>query len=133
VKAESAALWIPPGGTELTAAEEVGLEDLLVEAAGRSVADTVMAISGQLEEAHPGEPHFYLSLFGTHSSHRGAGLGMRLLRENLARIDALGAAAYLESSNPANNARYASAGFTPRSEIVTATGQVVTTMWRSPR
>jgi hypothetical protein len=51
----------------------------------------------------------------------------------LARIDALGAAAYLESTNPANNGRYHSAGFAPRAEITMPTGHVVTTMWRPAR
>ncbi|WP_434593960.1 hypothetical protein [Streptomyces sp. A5-4] len=58
---------------------------------------------------------------------------MGLLAESLVRIDAHGAPAYLESSNPANIARYESAGFTARDEITTATGHVVTTMWRPAR
>ena len=130
---EAAAVWIPPGGTELTGEEEAGLEELLVQAAGPDVAQAVLAISDQLEAAHPAEPCFYLSLLGTHDRHRGRGLGMGLLAESLARIDALGAPAYLESSNPANNARYERAGFTARDQIVIATGHVVTTMWRPAR
>lgn len=55
---------------------------------------------------------------------------MGLLTESLTRIDALGAPAYLESSNPVNNGRYQSVGFVPRDQITTATGHVVTTMWR---
>jgi len=58
---------------------------------------------------------------------------MGLLAGTLARIDALGAAAYLESTNPANNGRYHSAGFAPRAEITMPTGHVVTTMWRPAR
>ena len=127
---ESAAIWIPTGGTELTEAEAAGLDDFLVDVCGRSTADGIQAILDQLEEHHPAEPHYYLSLLGTHTDHRGSGLGMGLLRQNLDRIDAVGMPAYLESSNPANNGRYASAGFAPRDEIVTASGHVVTTMWR---
>lgn len=58
---------------------------------------------------------------------------MGLLRENLARIDALGMPAYLESSNPTNNDRYESVGFAPQQELVMPSGQVVTTMWRPKR
>jgi hypothetical protein len=47
--------------------------------------------------------------------------------------DALGATAYLESTNPANNQRYINAGFEPRGEITMATGRIVTTMWRPAR
>jgi hypothetical protein len=36
----------------------------------------------------------------------------------------------LESSNPANLARYQSVGFTARDTITSATGHIVTTMWR---
>jgi len=130
---EAAAVWIPPGGTELTPEEEGGLEELLTRTAGAEVAEAILTIGGQLEQAHPSEPCFYLTLLGVHDDHRGKGLGMGLLAESLARIDAQGAPAYLESSNPANIARYRSVGFTPRDTITIATGHVVTTMWRPAR
>lgn len=130
---EAAAVWIPPGGTELTPQEETGVEDLLTHAAGNQVAKAILTIFGQLEAAHPHEPCFYLSLLGTHSRHRGKGLGMGLLAESLARIDTLSAPSYLESSNPANITRYQSLGFAARDTITTATGHIVTTMWRSAR
>jgi GNAT superfamily N-acetyltransferase len=130
---EAAAVWIPPGGTELTPEEEGGLEELLTRTAGAEVAEAILTIGGQLEQAHPSEPCFYLTLLGVHDDHRGKGLGMGLLAESLARIDAQGAPAYLESSNPANLARYRSVGFTPRDTITIATGHVVTTMWRPAR
>jgi GNAT superfamily N-acetyltransferase len=127
---ESVAVWIPPEGSELTEDEANGLDAFLVDLVGRDTADSILAIYDQFERATPAEPHFYLSLLATHDRHRGRGLGMDLLRDSLTRIDALGAPAYLESSNPANNARYASVGFRPVDEFVTPTGQVVTTMWR---
>lgn len=130
---EAAAVWIPPNGTELTPHEEAGLEELLTQAAGTEAAKAILAIYAQLEAAHPTEPCFYLTLLGVHDNHRGKGLGMGLLAESLVRIDALGVPAYLESSNPANIARYQRAGFIPRDEITTATGHVVTTMWRPAR
>ena len=130
---EAAAVWIPPGGTELTPREEDGLEGLLTTGAGPGVAKSILEIYDQLDAAHPDEPCFYLSLLGVHDDHRGKGLGMGLLAECLARIDTLGAPAYLESSNPANIDRYRSVGFTPRDTITIATGHVVTTMWRPAR
>jgi GNAT superfamily N-acetyltransferase len=131
--AEAAAIWIPPGGIELTSQEADGLEERLAEATDPGTARAVMAVGEQFEAAHPREPFFYLTILGTHADHRGKGLGMGLLAESLARIDALGAPAYLESTNPANLKRYESVGFTARDEIATATGQVVTTMWRPAR
>ncbi len=131
--ARAAAVWIPPGGTELTAEEESGLEALLLDKAGPAATRGIMAICEQIEALRPTEPHFYLTLLGTHRAHRGRGLGMGLVAESLARIDALGAPAYLESSNPANDARYERAGFTARGRFTAATGHVVTTMWRPAR
>ena len=130
---ESAAVWIPPGGVELTHEEEDGLEEFLVGITDRTVADGILAIFDQFEAAHPSEPHYYLSLLATHDDHRGHGHGMALLTENLARIDAVRMPAYLESCNPANNKRYASLGFTARDSITLASGHTVTTMWRPAR
>jgi len=123
----AAASWIPPGGTELTAEEDAELE--------RMVPDRVVELLHRFEDAHPRErPHYYLSLLGTHPEHRGKGLGMALLAENLALIDAEGMPAYLESSNPVNDARYESVGFVKVGEFTTPDdAHVVATMWREPR
>jgi ribosomal protein S18 acetylase RimI-like enzyme len=77
------------------------------------------------------EPHYSLSLFATKPECRGRGIGMALLRDDLARIDAEGACAYLESTNPTNNARYAGVGFATHGQFEhPTTGAPVTTMWR---
>ncbi|NNN15733.1 MAG: GNAT family N-acetyltransferase [Acidimicrobiaceae bacterium] len=130
-RVESTAIWIPSGGDELTSTEEDTFEDYIVEIAGRQVADTILAINELFREARPSEPHHYLSLLATHNQHRGHGTGMNLLRENLARIDTLGVAAYLESTNSANNERYESVGFRRHGSFATPSGHTVTTMWRS--
>jgi GNAT superfamily N-acetyltransferase len=130
---EAAAIWIPPGGIELTSDEAGGLGELMKQAVGPEVAASVLEIEARFEAAHPAEPFFHLTILATHAGHRGKGLGMGLLAETLIRIDALGAAAYLESTNPANNERYQSVGFAPHAEITMPTGHVVTTMWRPAR
>jgi GNAT superfamily N-acetyltransferase len=129
-RVESVAVWIPPGCEELTEAEQDSLENFLIELTGPAVAGAIMTLFEQFDAAHPSEPHYYLSLLATHSDHRGSGLGMAVLRQSLARIDALGVPTYLESSNPGNDARYGSVGFRPHGKIETATGHVITTMWR---
>ena len=59
---------------------------------------------------------------------------MGLLAENLALIDAAGAPAYLESSNPVNLGRYQSVGFERLGEFaLPEDGPSVTTMWRQRR
>jgi ribosomal protein S18 acetylase RimI-like enzyme len=131
---EAASIWIPPGATELTEEEEARAPELLAELIGDRT-ETVLRGLGRFGEAHPHhEPHYYLSLLGTDPRHRGGGFGMGLLAENLAHIDAEHTAAYLESSNPANNARYERAGFARYGEFsVFDGGPVVTTMWRNAR
>lgn len=131
--AESAAVWLPPGSSELTDEESEGFESFLIGLVGQNQAEAIMTLTEKFETVRPDEPHYYLSLLATHDAHRGRGLGMDLLRENLSRVDALGAAAYLESSNPANDRRYESVGFERSGEFVAATGAIVTTMWRSAR
>jgi GNAT superfamily N-acetyltransferase len=127
-------VWIPPEETELSEADEARVEPLLQELLG-SRAQQVADLLERFDEAHPKEvPFYYLSLLGTHPCHRGEGLGMRLLAENLTWIDAEMKPAYLESSNPANCPRYERLGFERTGSFSTPDGsRTVATMWREPR
>lgn len=103
----AAALWLAPG------AEADG------EAIGALVGETVpperQAVLGQVGELmgqfHPAEPHWYLSMIGVDPSRQGQGLGSSLLKAGLARCDADGLPAYLESSSPKNVPLYERHGF----------------------
>ncbi len=127
----AAAVWIPPGGTEIAEEDEERVEPLLEDLVG-SRAREVVELLERFDTARPSdEPHYYLSLLGTHPGHAGRGLGMALLSENLRRIDDEHMPAYLESSNPANNHRYERYGFAKIGEFYPPTGDIpVTTMWR---
>ena len=127
----AAALWIPPGRPELNEEAEARYEPLMRELLG-DWADRVLELTDEFDADHPSEPHYYLSLLGTHPDHRGRGEGMGLLSDNLARIDAEGAAAYLESSNPANDHRYESLGFARIGEFSAGGSPTVARMWREP-
>ena len=131
---ESVAVWIPPEENEFSTEQEAGIPDLLTELVGSRAAD-VAELMRRFGEAHPhSEPHYYLSLLGVHQDHRGRGLGMALLKENLTRVDAQRMPAYLESTNPANNQRYQSLGFKPVSSFqAPRSGPTVTGMWRDRR
>lgn len=131
---EAASIWIPPGGTEMTPAQEQRLADLATDWLGLAAGGYLELLS-RFDAAHPrAEPHYYLSLLGTHPDHRGEGIGMRLLAHDLEQVDAEHLPAYLESSNPGNNHRYASVGFEPHGEFCYPGGSpVVTTMWRPAR
>ena len=127
-------VWIPPGCPELTEPYQAQLEPLADELLGHRSA-LLLEVFARFEAAHPREePHFYLSLLGTHPDHRSHGIGMRLLGENLARVDRQHVPAYLESSNPANLSRYVSVGFEAYGEFTLPDdGPIVTTMWRPPQ
>ena len=59
---------------------------------------------------------------------------MELLSHNLAMIDGERMPAYLESTNPANDDRYARVGFEPIGQFsFPGSGPIVTTMWRPAR
>jgi GNAT superfamily N-acetyltransferase len=130
----AAALWIPPDEPELRPEDAARFEPMVVDLLGdgaRRVLDTF----DRFDAAHPVDRHhYYLSLLATHPDRRGQGLGMGLLGENLVRIDAEGAASYLESTNPANHRRYEGLGFVKWGEFeLDEDGPAVTQMWRDPR
>jgi GNAT superfamily N-acetyltransferase len=129
----AAAVWIPPGGVELTEEEEEEIEPLLRDLVGPRAAD-ILTLLERFEATHPHDgPHYYLSLLGTDPEQRGRGIGMELLRHNLEQIDAEGLPAYLESSNPANDDRYRRIGFEAHGRFTTPDDRHgVTTMWRPP-
>ena len=128
-------VWIPPGGTELADEHEGLLATALVRILGPAGAAEFDELIERFEATHAREtPHAYLSLLATHPDHRGHGLGMALLADDLQRLDAEHLPAYLESTNPANDRRYMSVGFEPVGEFRTVDEErVITRMWRPAR
>jgi GNAT superfamily N-acetyltransferase len=131
---EAVALWYPPWGSENTEEDERQLISTARSLLGGH-ADVFLEGCTLIEASHPKvEPHYYLSLLGTHGDHRGKGLGMTLLHDTLALIDAEGKPAYLESTNPRNNYRYEKAGFKRIGAYsLPGDGPQVDMMWRDPR
>jgi GNAT superfamily N-acetyltransferase len=132
---EAVALWIPPGAPELSPADEERLPRVIASACGPESGPRVHEMLDAFERNHPHEPeHYYLSLLATHPDHAGRGLGMGLVADCLAEIDAGDppAAAFLESSNPGNVPRYERLGFRPSREVELVDGLTGTQMWRPP-
>lgn len=126
---EAVAAWVPPGQIEMSDEERKRFALVAEKLLGDHAA--VFLKGGDLFEAsHPKTPHYYLGLLGTHTDHRGKGLGMELLRENLAHIDAEGMPAYLESTNPVNLFRYERLGFARIGAFTLPGGPTVDSMWR---
>jgi ribosomal protein S18 acetylase RimI-like enzyme len=87
-----------------------------------------------LDKAHPSAPHYHLGFIGTDPSRQGTGLGSATLTPMLERIDAEGVPAYLESSNPANEAFYGRHGFVVTERVELPSGAPpMSAMWREPR
>ncbi|MFZ4605651.1 MAG: GNAT family N-acetyltransferase [Caulobacter sp.] len=103
----AAALWLAPGAE--------ADKDAIIALVGEAVAPERQAVLGELgdlmDEFHPAEPHWYLSMIGVDPSRQGQGLGSALLKAGLARCDADGLPAYLESSSPKNVPLYERHGF----------------------
>jgi ribosomal protein S18 acetylase RimI-like enzyme len=133
-RCEAVALWYPPGAIENTEDVEQQLISTARSALG-SDADLFLEICDLFETTHPqAEPHYYLSLLGTHDDHRGRGLGVALLRDGLEQIDRANMPAYLESTNPINLGRYEQLGFAKIGAFeLPHDGPRVDMMWREPR
>lgn len=97
---------------------------------GRLFGEAVAAASAHT----PREPHWYLALIGADPAAQGQGHGAALLRSGLAKADAAGLPAYLESSKPSNLPLYEHFGFRVRAEVpLPGGGPVLWGMWREPR
>jgi len=70
-----------------------------------------------LQAHHPREPTWYLSLVGVTPEHRGRGIGSALLTDWLARVDAAGRPAWLETAQEANLPLYHRLGFAVEEEL----------------
>ncbi|MFE0648689.1 GNAT family N-acetyltransferase [Streptomyces sp. NPDC059534] len=85
-------------------------------------------------EHTPREPHWSLALIGADPAAQGRGQGSALLRSGLAKADAAGMPAYLESSKESNLPVYEHFGFAVREELrLPGGGPTLWGMWREPR
>jgi GNAT superfamily N-acetyltransferase len=125
-------VWIPPDGEELLPATVPLVDAYVRETLGPEGARQIEELYERFEANHPhDEPHAYLSLLATHPDHRGKGVGQALLADDLRSWDDVGTPAYLESTNPGNDHRYARAGFRRVGGFsAVRDGAPITTMWR---
>jgi ribosomal protein S18 acetylase RimI-like enzyme len=124
-----AAMWLPPG----VEPDGETLEALAMDNAPVERRADLGGVFERMGEAHPHEPHWYLPLIGVDPARQGQGIGAALLRHALARIDADGLPAYLESSNPRNIELYRRHGFEPTGTIQVGTSPPIVPMLRRAR
>jgi GNAT superfamily N-acetyltransferase len=126
-----AAVWTPPGRPVPTGA--AALAHLLP--VGPYVLGTLvrtLRFLGEIEQARPTEPHWYLDTVGVVEAVRGHGVGAALLEPVLTHCDAEGTGAYLESSKRRNLPFYRRHGFTVVAELGGRAAPPVWGMWRDP-
>ena len=126
------AMWIPPGENELDADGLAELHAFVTRALDEDARHALEDLYERFEASRAGRPdHYYLSLLATHPAHRGHGRGQELLANDLAAWDSEGVPAYLESTNPANDHRYARAGFRPDGGFSAVRNSAwINAMWR---
>ena len=131
--ASTCAAWLPPDAPASPGGflEQMRLLPLFVRLCGFPRLARGSAMAEAMEKNHPHEPHFYLAFIGVAPRLQGLGLGGALLEANLKRIDALGASAYLENSNPKNTRLYERHGFVARKNIAPAGAPPLVAMWRN--
>lgn len=131
-RVDAVALWDPPGAWRVGSAAQLRQAPGILRALSTRLPAGLRALA-RIERNHPHEPHWYLAVIGTDPPAQGHGLGAALLGSRLARCDAAGLPAYLESSNPDNIPFYEKHGFRVTRELpMPSTCPPVWLMWRTP-
>lgn len=126
---KAAALWLPPG--EQVDADPV--VTVLTASMSSERLDEMLYILEEMENYHPDEDCWYLSIIAADANFMGQGLGAALMKHALREADEKGLPAYLESSNIRNVPFYERHGFEVMGEIQIGSSPIVRPMIRSPR
>ncbi|MEU3730912.1 GNAT family N-acetyltransferase [Streptomyces sp. NPDC033538] len=128
---EAAAFWVPPQGQAQAVPDAETVQELqnILGDRAQLFREAVEAAAGHT----PREPHWYLAVIGADPAAQGGGHGAALLRSGLAKADAAGLPAALESSKASNLPFYEHFGFTVRDEFrLPGGGPVLWAMRRDP-
>ena len=101
------ALWLPPGAEP----DGESIVAVLAESVAPTKHDDVFSVVGQMDEAHPTYPHWYLPWFGVDPALQGEGLGGELMEHCLRIVDQDHLPVYLETPNPRSLPFYERRGF----------------------
>ena len=129
-------IWIPSqalGPNSLL--QELRVFPTILGATGLGRIGRLAAMRKVMDDLHPMErPHAYLWFLGVRPEAQGLGVGSRMLKAGLAKVDAQGLPAYLESSNAANVPLYRRYGFEVMREFrARPDAPPAWAMWREPQ
>jgi GNAT superfamily N-acetyltransferase len=131
----AAALWLPPHAYPRGKRRDAAYLVRTLRGApgaGRRLPD-VLRLLNRLDAVHPHEPQWYLAVLGTDPLFQRSGAGTALLEPALARADAEGLPAYLETQKEANLAYYGRFGFEEVQRVEVGACPPIWTMSRPPR
>ncbi len=129
-----AALWAPPGRWQIPVGTQLRMGPRLLRIFGPRRMPLLVRGLNLIEHAHPDAvPHWHLGILGTDPASQGHGVGSAVMAPILARCDAAGIPAYLESSKHANITFYRRHGFEVTDTISLPEGPDVWGMWREPQ
>jgi len=132
----AAAVWMPSeklGPNPLI--EELKALPVLIGLTGWSRFMRIVGLRDVMDKHHPMEvPHDYLFFLGVTPQAQGHGVGSRLIKSHLNRLDAIGRPAFLETATEPNVRLYSRHGFKVLSQWRPAPdGPVNWSMWREPQ
>ncbi|MGW8136716.1 GNAT family N-acetyltransferase [Sphingomonas zeae] len=108
--ADAGTFWRPPGQAHVPTMAFVRRLIPVLHALGASLP-RAMRLGDAVEAHFPSEPFWYLHIAGVDPARQGRGLGGASIRAGLARCDADGVSAYLETATESNVGLYARLGF----------------------
>jgi GNAT superfamily N-acetyltransferase len=130
-----AAMWLLDGRAKaLSPLGTLSVAWTLGRSSGIRAIARALALDAAFERAHPKPRHAYLFAIGVVPEAQGKGLGGALMRAGLARVDAAGLPAYLESSKASNVPLYRHFGFEDLPPLAVPRGcPPIWPMWRPAR
>lgn len=123
------ALWLPPHQS----LDGEAVVAVLTETVSPEKHDDTFAVLGQMDDAHPKFPHWYLPWFGVDAAVQGRGLGGELMTHCLKIVDNDHLPAYLDSPNPRNVQFYERHGFVVTGQAHAGTCPPIVSMLRAAR
>lgn len=122
-------LWLPPR-VDLDGDAVVAV---LTETVASEQHEDAFSVLGQMDDAHPRFPHWYLAWFGVDGAVQGRGFGSELMKHCLKIVDEDHLPAYLDSPNPRNISFYQRHGFEVTGEAQAGACPPVVSMLRAAR
>jgi GNAT superfamily N-acetyltransferase len=132
-KAESVAMWVPPGADAGQGPRSEEVWSAYRERAGEEAWLRLMAYEDAVDAARPDTPYWYLGVLATRPDRQRSGGASAAIAPILEKADAEGLACCLETSTEPNKAFYGRRGFTEVTLVHIVAGPPTWWLRRPPR